>query len=126
MEDRHARVARTLGYCLTSGTPEAWAGFAFVAAARLDPVERAALAFAALAACPPDTADRVALASIGETEGLPLATGAGCMFDARLWARHAHRRELKSYAFAGFEAMGAADRAAFLDHVQAQPQAVAA
>ncbi len=35
MKPEHMRMSRMLGYCLTLGTSDAWAGFSFAAAVRL-------------------------------------------------------------------------------------------
>ncbi|MEY8838948.1 hypothetical protein AB9K41_07955, partial [Cribrihabitans sp. XS_ASV171] len=67
MKPEHKRMSRMLGYCLTLGTFEAWSGFSFVAAVRLDAAERAALAFAALKSLDPDQAELTAAGAIGST-----------------------------------------------------------
>ncbi|MGC9370310.1 MAG: hypothetical protein ACP5DX_12285 [Paracoccaceae bacterium] len=109
-------MSRMLGYCLTLGTADAWSGFTFVAAARLSEAKRAALAFASLNSLEPEHAEMTAAASIG-LAGAPLPSFLGGMEDARLWASHASRSELKAYALAAYEAMSAADQAAFFRHI---------
>jgi hypothetical protein len=111
-------MSRMLGFCLMLDTPEAWAGFSFVAAVRLTPAERAQLASAVLAALRPDLAEEVASASLGAA-GRPLPSFLGGMEDARFWASMASRRELKAYALAAFGAMGPKDQAAFFQHINA-------
>jgi hypothetical protein len=111
-----------LGYCLTLDTPDDWTGFAVVAAARLTPKERAALAFAALASLDDDQAEATAAAVI-RYMGAPLPAFLGGMDEARWWARGASRSELKAFAWATFEAMHPRDRSAFLSHVTARAAA---
>jgi hypothetical protein len=84
MRPEHKRMSRMLGFCLMLDTPEAWAGFSFVAAVRLTPAERAQLASAVLAALRPDLAEEVASASLGAA-GRPLPSFLGGMEDARFW-----------------------------------------
>lgn len=52
-QDRHKRVARMLGYCLTADDPRTWGGLSNVITVRLTPLEIASLAFAALRALEP-------------------------------------------------------------------------
>ena len=47
-EKAHKRIARMVGYALTLGTYEAWAGASVVIRAHLTAEERAALAWSAL------------------------------------------------------------------------------
>lgn len=116
VKPEHKRMSRMLGYCLTLGTAEAWAGFAAVAAVRLSETERAALAFWALKALGADNALMTAAASIG-TDGAPLPTFLGGMDDARFWARLATPIERKAYALAIYEAMAPSDQAAFSQYI---------
>lgn len=58
--ERIKRTAKTLGYALWLSEADAWMDAACVMALRLDPQERAALAFAALESLPADIADAVA------------------------------------------------------------------
>lgn len=116
MKPQHKRMSRMLGYTLTLGTPEAWAGFRFVAGMRLSEGERAMMAYFTLTALRPESADRTACTAIGSA-GDPLPTFLGGMEDARHWAKWANARELKAYAIACFEAMSAKDQAAFFRHI---------
>lgn len=113
----HKRMSRTLGYALTLGTFDAWAGFTAVAAARMSDTERASLAFAALNSLDLDQAEMVAAAVIRPI-GTPLPAFLGGMDDARWWADHASRSELKAYALAAHDAMNAQDQAAFFQHIR--------
>lgn len=111
-----------MGYCLTLGTADAWAGFSFVAAVQLSEIERAALAFAALNSLEPEHAEIAAASAIGEAD-MPLPAFLGGMADARQWAELASRSERKAYALAAFEAMTPQDRAAFARHINSQETA---
>ncbi|WP_071674400.1 hypothetical protein [Nioella nitratireducens] len=116
IKPEHKRMARALGYCLTLGTIEAWMNFRLLSAARLSETERAGLAFAALTTLAQDKAEATAAAAIGSA-GVPVPPLFGGMDEARLWASHANRSEIKAYALASFEAMSAQDRAAFFRHI---------
>lgn len=109
----HKRIARVLGYVLTSGTASAWRGFATIAMARLSVEERACLAKAALISLPDDIAELVA----DDSQGGPLPAFLSLMEDARFWASKATRREKKAHVLAGFEAMAASDQADFIKHI---------
>lgn len=116
MQDRHKRMSRMLGYTLTMGEPEAWAGFSTVCRARLTVCERAGMAVAALRSLPDDYALDTAAAAFGSM-GSPLPPFLGGMDDARWWASYANRQELKAYALACFEALDPQDQAAFFRHI---------
>lgn len=117
MKLEHKRMSRMLGYCLTLGTPDAWCGFKVAAAARLSDAERAALAFSCLNALEDQHAHMTAAAAMGSA-GVPLPAMLGGMEEARSWAACATRQELKAFALAAFEAMNAADQAAFFQHIR--------
>lgn len=116
IKPEHKRLSRMLGYSLTLATPDAWSGFAVVAAAGLSAAERMALAFSALRSLDPEHAKAAAAVAIG-TASAPLPPFLGGMDEARFWASCASRSERKAYALAAFEAMGTADQAAFLHHI---------
>lgn len=118
MKPEHKRMSRMIGYCLTLGTPEAWAGFRFAALPLLTEVEKAMLAYFALTSFEPENIELLAGAAI-RSSGHPLPPFLGGMEDARSWAAWASRFELKAYALAAFEAMSPADRAAFVQHISA-------
>ncbi len=105
-----------IGYCLTVGDFEAWTRFSIVAIAQLNRSERAALAYAALGALPPETAVEAAATALG-ARGEPLPPFLGGMTDARGWAARATKAELQAYALAAFDAMEPKDQAAFYHHI---------
>ena len=115
----HKGMSRTLGYCLTLGTPDAWCSFAQIAAARLTVGERGAIAAAALRSLPAELVEEIAAAVIGAI-GDPLPAFLGGMEDARHWSRFASRTECKAYALAAFEALPRQDREAFRRHISGQ------
>ena len=122
MKPAHKRMSRMLGYCLTLGTANAWAGFSFVAAVRLSETERAALGFATLNSLDTEQARMTAAASIGEA-GDPLPPFLGGMEDAVHWAEWASPAELDAYCLAAFQRMAPARQAAFLRFVQREAAA---
>ncbi len=118
----HERVVRMLGYCLTLGTAEAWAGFSLVAAVRLDATERAALGFATLNSLDADQARMTAAAAL-DAAGAPLPAFLGHMDEAQFWAALASPAELEAYCLASFRRMAPARQAAFLRFVQGRAAA---
>ncbi|MCD9148684.1 hypothetical protein [Pseudophaeobacter flagellatus] len=66
----HKKVARSIGYALTLGTPCAWNKLSLILLARLSKKERAGLTYAALMSLDKDTAYEVAtLAVFGVAKG---------------------------------------------------------
>lgn len=110
----HKRAARMLGYALTLGDFDGWAGAVTVLRARLAATERAALAWAALRSLDADDADTVARHYLLGA-GMPAPTFDEAKDEAALWAASAAKRELRAYAGAAFKAMARADRTTFLD-----------
>ena len=111
-------MSRMIGYTLTLGDADAWAGFTTVARARLTIEERAALAWAALRSLDtPEQSERVAesVLSFGD---YPLPTFLNPMNDARWWASFASPKERKAYALAAYEAMSTKDQMAFYRHIR--------
>ncbi|MCP3879235.1 MAG: hypothetical protein GY701_12730 [Sulfitobacter sp.] len=106
-----------LGYCLTLQTSDAWLGFSKVASARLDPTERAALAYATLLSLTPKHAEATAAAAL-KSAGAPLPPFLGGLDEARFWASCASTTELKAYALAAHDAMSAKDQLAFFQHIR--------
>lgn len=117
MKPEHKRMSRVIGYTLTLGDVDAWAGFTTVARARLTVEERAALAWAALRAL--DTPEQAEL--IAETvltfADYPLPTFLNPMDDARWWASFASLKERKAYALAAYEALSMREQMAFRNHI---------
>jgi len=114
--DRHQRAARMIRDSLAADCPPIWEACGAVLAARLTGAERVFLAFAALRAL--DSAPREAvfdLAHYGRLDARdPGLSGVSIMAEARAWAGQAERTDLKAYCAATFQALGDADRAAFL------------
>jgi hypothetical protein len=117
MKPAHKRMSRVMGYVLTIGGADAWAGFSTVAKARLTIEERAALAWAALRAL--DASDQVEMIAqaVMQSAGSPLPTFLNPISDARWWASIASRSERKAYALAAYEALSEQDQMAFRRHI---------
>lgn len=110
-------MARVIGYALTLGDADTWAGFASVARARLTSEERAALAWAALRALDtPEQAELVA-ETVLHSADYPLPTFLSPMDDARWWASFASLKERKAYALAAYEALPMREQMAFRNHI---------
>ncbi len=117
MNPDHKRMARVIGYTLTIGGADAWAGFTTVTKARMAVEERASLAWAALRSLDtPEQAEQVAKAVLSFAD-YPLPTFMNPMPDARLWASCASAEELKAYALAAHDAMTLRDQMAFRNHI---------
>ena len=117
MKPDHKRMARVIGYTLTVGGTDAWAGFSTATKARLTVEERAALAWAALRSLDtPEQSEQVAKAVLSFAD-YPLPSFLNPMPDARLWASWASAEELKAYALAAHDAMSARDQMAFRNHI---------
>lgn len=112
MKPNHKRMSRMLGYTLTLGNVEAWAGFRFVSMVRMTEAERACLAWFSLSSLEPENCDQVAQ-GVYRSAGWPLPAFLGGMEDARFWASMATVNELKAYALAAFQAMPAKEQSAF-------------
>ena len=113
----HKRMSRMIGYTLTLGDADAWAGFVAVATARMTPEERAALAFPALRSLDtPEQAELVAEAVLKFAD-YPLPTFLNPMDDARWWASFASLKERKAYALAAYEALPPHEQMAFRKHI---------
>ncbi|KQI67601.1 hypothetical protein AN189_14920 [Loktanella sp. 3ANDIMAR09] len=115
---RHKRAARSIAYALTQQSPDAYACLPIIFRARLDQIERAMIAWAALTSLDCDTAQEVASVAL-KGAGYPLPSEVDAMDDARWWAARASRQEVKAFALASFEAMPLTDRQAFLAYVSA-------
>lgn len=123
-QDRHKRVARTLGYALTLHDGPAWAAFTAIAAATLQVDERAAMAGAALLSLEPEEAEGVARHCLGGA-GYPAPSFLAPLPDAGIWAAAASRAELKAYLACAYEALGPRDQAAFRRHIYSDRRAAA-
>ncbi|PRX37916.1 hypothetical protein SAMN05216257_105115 [Meinhardsimonia xiamenensis] len=118
MQRRHLKAVRTFGYTLTLGDADSWAGLSIVLRARLEPRERAALAFAALAALDREDAIFTAEAALCTGAGQPIPPLLGFMDEAAFWADMAEPDELDAYALACVQAMAPSRRAAFLEYMK--------
>jgi hypothetical protein len=117
MKPEHKRMSRMIGFTLTLGTAQAWAGFETVARARLTLEERVALAWAALGALDtPEQAESVAEFFLTYAGG-PLPPFLSPMEDARSWAQLATLKERKAYALAAYEALPMREQMAFRNHI---------
>ncbi len=117
MKPEHKRMSRMIGYTLTLGDADAWAGFTTVAMARLNVEERAALAWAALRALDTtEQAEQVAEAVLSFAD-YPLPTFLSAMDDARWWVSFASLKERKAYALAAYEALPFQEQMAFRNHI---------
>ncbi|ANB32953.1 hypothetical protein M2324_003063 [Rhodovulum sulfidophilum] len=109
-------MARVLGYALTYASFDGWDWFRLLAMVRLTARERASLAYAALRSLEPEQAEMTA-ATVLRAAGAPMPPFLRGMEEARFWASHANRAELKAFALASFEAMAPRDQTAFLRHI---------
>jgi hypothetical protein len=119
------RVSKSIGYAAWLDTSDAWLGLPAVLSARLEPHQRAGLAYAALKSLSPEHAEMTAAAAIGAAGG-QLPTFLNGMDEARFWAANATGTERKAYALASFEAMNPGDQVAFLGHIHGDTVRVAA
>lgn len=110
-------VARCVGYAAWLDTPDAWLSLPVVLAARLEPQQRAALAYAALRSLDPEHAATVCDAVLPDGAGQPIAPLFNHMDEAAFWADMAAPEELEAYCLASFKAMPRPRQAAFLDFV---------
>lgn len=117
------KVARCVGYAAWLDSPDAWLGLPFVLAARLDPHQRAALAYAALHTLDDDQIGAVFEAVTPQGAGQPQAAFLGIMDQASFWADLASQEERDAYMLASFNRSPAPRRAAFLEYVQGRAAA---
>ena len=113
----HASVARMVAHALTLGGIDDFHSLSLVATARLDPSERARLAWATLRSLTPEDADLVIDAVFGPPVGAPEPSFQPDIGAARIWADTAIEADLKIYLTAAFEALSVADQRKFLAHV---------
>lgn len=121
--DNIKRVARCVGYAAWLDEPDTWLGLPVVLAARLEPQQRAALAYAALRSLSDDHAAMVCDAVLPDGAGQPIAPLFNHMDEAAFWADMAAPEELEAYCLATFKAMPRVRQAAFLDFVQGRQAA---
>lgn len=116
-------VARCVGYAAWLDTPDTWLGLPVVLEARLEPRQRAALAYAALRTLTPEQVADVANTVLPDSAGMPIAPLFNHMDEAAFWADMAAPEELEAYCLATFKAMPRVRQAAFLDFVQGRQAA---
>ena len=116
-------VARCVGYAAWLDEPDSWLGLPVVLAARLEPQQRAALAYAALRSLSDDHAAMVCDAISPSDAGQPIAPLFNHTDEAAFWADMAAPEELEAYCLATFKAMPRVRQAAFLDFVQGRQAA---
>ncbi|WP_291734069.1 hypothetical protein [Leisingera sp. F5] len=117
MKPEHKRMSRVMGYTLTLGDTDAWAGFTKVAAARMTIEERTGLAWAALRALEDTEQVEMVAEAILNHAGSPLPTFLSPMDDARWWASFASLKERKAFARAAYEALPLKEQMAFRRHI---------
>ncbi|MBB05619.1 MAG: hypothetical protein CML03_08890 [Pseudooceanicola sp.] len=108
-------VARCVGYAAWLDTTDAWLGLPVVMEARLEPHQRAALAYAALRTLTPEQVAAVANTVLPNSAGMPIAPFIDPVDEAAFWADIADPDELDAYAVAIFNAMSSAKKRAFRD-----------
>ena len=116
--DAYKRVARMVGYSLLLTDADAWHGLTVVLTARLTPKERAAMAWSVLRSLTPEQVVAVAETVLPEGTGAPIPPLFNYMDEAAFWADMAESEALEAYCLAGFNAMPAPRKAAFLEFVQ--------
>lgn len=117
------KVSRCVGYAAWLDSPDAWLGLPVVLASRLEPHQRAALAYAALRSLDPEQGAAVCDAVLPSDAEQPQAPLLGFMDQAAFWADMAEPDELAAYCLASFDAMPRGRQAAFLEHVQGRAAA---
>lgn len=121
-EERHKRVSRMVGYCLTLSTVEGWKGLVPVLIARLTVNERKWLACMSLQALDEPDAIEVGRDVLGqEGRGMPIAAFDGVVDEAAFWADMAEPDELDAYCLACFNRMEANRQKQFLSYVSNLP-----
>lgn len=111
------RASRSIGLAAWADTTDGWHGLATVLAARLEPHQRAGLAWAALKHLPPEYIAAVAETVLPDGTDAPIAPLISYMDEAAFWADMAEPDALDAYCLATFNAMHPARQAAFLDYI---------
>lgn len=116
--DRHKRISKMLGFCLTLATPEAWCGLVPVLMARLTANERKWLACMALHALDQSDAEQVASDVLpAQGAGSPLAALDDIVSEAEFWADMADASEIDAYCLTCFNRMPANRQDEFLSYI---------
>lgn len=116
------RVSKSVGYAIWL---QRWQGLSLILRARLEPQDRAALAFMALQSLDHDDACMTADAALGLElpAGSPGAPFLDAIDQAAFWVDLASLDELNAYALACFERIAPSEQSAFLSHVGARASA---
>lgn len=117
------RTCRALGFALWIGDRDQWFGVSAILRARLTPEQRAALAYMALRALPPETAADVANAVLPGPISSPIAPLLNYMDEAAFWADMASQEERDAYMLACYNRSPALRQAAFLEFVKGRAAA---
>ena len=109
----HKAVGRSITYALCWDEPEAWYGLAKIFVARLNPLERANLAYASLRGLSKE--DRMivykSVENLKEIQGAPIAPWTEEIIeDADYWSRSASQEELRAYFTAIINQMSPDDK----------------
>lgn len=119
----YKRVARAVGLSLYLGDTDHWHKLTLVLCKRLEPTERAALAWSVLRSLTPDQIHAVNQSLAPSGAGQTMAPLFNHMDQAAFWADMANGDELDAYCLASFNRMAPARQAAFLDFVQGRAAA---
>ncbi|MEM9966475.1 MAG: hypothetical protein AAF755_00095 [Pseudomonadota bacterium] len=111
------KASRSIAYAAWLDNPDAWLGLSTVLEARLEPQQRAALAYAALRSLSEEHAAAVCDAVLPDCTSAPIAPLFGHMDQAEHWTEWAESEALDAYCLASFNAMAGSRQAAFLDFV---------
>jgi len=109
----HKAIGRSITYALCMDEPESWFALAKVFVARLNPLERANLAYVSLRGLSQD--DRMSIyksvENLREIKGAPIAPWTEEIIeDADYWSRSASQQELRAYFTAITNQMSADDK----------------
>lgn len=116
--DNIKRVSRCVGYALWLDNTDDWFALPVIMRARLEPYQRAALAFMALQSLDRGDAVLTAETALANGAGQPIAPLFSQIDEAAFWADLASPDEVEAYCLASFSAMQLPRQAAFLEYVQ--------
>jgi hypothetical protein len=116
----HNTAARGVLDALSIGDQDTFAGLSVILRARLTPLERRALAWAALRACDDEEVVMVAEAILPREAraGWPVVPLEDVAEEAAFWADHASPAQLRAYAVACFANLPPGDQGVFSPLVQ--------
>lgn len=116
------RVSRAIGFAAWLDESSAWIGLSTVLRARLEPHQRAAMAYASLRSLDPEQVAAVVAAVLPVSQP-PIEPLHDYLDEAAFWADMADLEALEAYCLASFNAMPRPRQAAFLEFVQARQAA---